>query len=114
MSPVGDQQHSFVAILVAARCNVREVSEWAGLNNVAFTLTRYGLFEDGSDEAVDRLDSLLGGADPASAEVVELRRAEDLNPCCPLWPLAREASTHLVTSVCAGGSEDRRGGPKWT
>ena len=88
MSPVGDQQHSFVAILVAARCNVREVSEWAGHNNVAFTLTRYGLFEDGSDEAVDRLDSLLGGADPASAEVVELRRAEDLNPCCPPghWP----------------------------
>jgi integrase len=39
-------RHSFVAILVAAGCNVREVSEWAGHNNVAFTLTRYGgLFE---------------------------------------------------------------------
>ena len=35
-------RHSFVAILVAAGCNVREVSEWAGHNNVAFTLTRYG------------------------------------------------------------------------
>ena len=81
---------------------------------MAFTLTRYGLFEDGSDEAVDRLDSLLGGADPASAEVVELRQAEDPESLLPLWPLAREASTHLVTSVCAGGSEDRRGGPKWT
>ena len=59
-------RHSFVAILVAAGCNVREVSEWAGHNNVAFTLTRYGgLFEDGSDSAVDRLDALFGqAADP--------------------------------------------------
>jgi integrase len=48
-------RHSFVAILVAAGCNVREVSEWAGHNSVAFTLTRYGsLFEDGSEAAVDR------------------------------------------------------------
>lgn len=86
MSPVGDQQHSFVAILVAARCNVPEVSEWAGHNNVAFTLTRYGPFEDGSDEAVDRLDSLLGGGDPASAEAVELRRAADPESLLP--PLA--------------------------
>jgi hypothetical protein len=47
-------------ILVAAGCNIREVSEWAGHNSVAFTLTRYGgLFEDGSNEAVDRLDALL-------------------------------------------------------
>lgn len=53
-------RHSFVAIMVAAGCNVREVSEWAGHNSVAFTLTRYGgLFEDGTDEAVDRLDALL-------------------------------------------------------
>jgi hypothetical protein len=43
-------RHSFVAILVTAGCNVREVSEWAGQNNVAFTLTRFGgLFEDGSE-----------------------------------------------------------------
>lgn len=35
-------RHSFVSILVAAGCNVREVSEWAGHNSVAFTLTRYG------------------------------------------------------------------------
>jgi hypothetical protein len=35
---------------------------------VAFTLTRYGgLFEDGSDAAIDRLDALLG-ADLPSAE----------------------------------------------
>jgi integrase len=55
-------RHSFVAILVAAGCNVREVSEWAGHNSLAFTLTRYGgLFEDGSAEAVDRLDALLSG-----------------------------------------------------
>jgi integrase len=54
-------RHSFVAILVAAGCNVREVSEWAGHNSVAFTLTRYGgLFEDGSEAAIDRLDALLG------------------------------------------------------
>jgi integrase len=54
-------RHSFVAILVATGCNVREVSEWAGHNSVAFTLTRYGgLFEDGSEAAVDRLDALLG------------------------------------------------------
>jgi integrase len=54
-------RHSFVAILVAAGCNVREVSEWAGHNSVAFTLTRYGgLFDDGADAAVDRLDALLG------------------------------------------------------
>ncbi|MCW2805734.1 MAG: putative integrase, partial [Propionibacteriaceae bacterium] len=54
-------RHSFVAILVAAGCNVREVSEWAGHNSVAFTLTRYGgLFEYDTDAAVDRLDDLLG------------------------------------------------------
>ena len=54
-------RHSFVAIMVAAGCNVREVSEWAGHNSVAFTLTRYGgLFEDSADAAVDRLDALLG------------------------------------------------------
>lgn len=54
-------RHSFVAILVAAGCNVREVSEWAGHNSVAFTLTRYGgLFPDGTDAAVNRLDALLG------------------------------------------------------
>ena len=62
-------RHSFVAILVATGCNVREVSEWAGHNRMAFTLTRYGgLFEDGSAEAVERLDALLsdssGGPPP--------------------------------------------------
>ncbi len=68
-------RHSFVAILVAAGCNVREVSEWAGHNSVAFTLTRYGgLFEDGSEAAVDRLDALLG-AGPEAGRVVELRRS---------------------------------------
>jgi hypothetical protein len=66
-------RHSFVAILVAAGCNVREVSEWAGHNSVAFTLTRYGgLFEDGSDAAVDRLDALLGGALKQSDNVLQL------------------------------------------
>lgn len=57
-------RHSFVAILVAAGCNVREVSEWAGHNSVACTLTRYdGLFDDDTDAAVDRFDTLLGGND---------------------------------------------------
>ena len=60
-------RHSYVAILVAAGCNVREVSEWAGHNSVAFTLTRYGgLFEDGPAEAVERLDALLAQT-PASS-----------------------------------------------
>jgi integrase len=55
-------RHSFVAIMVAAGCNVREVSEWAGSNSVAFTLARYGgLFEDSADAAVNRLDALLDG-----------------------------------------------------
>jgi integrase len=55
-------RHSFVAIMVPAGCNVREVSEWAGHNSVAFTLTRYGgLFEDSADASVDRLDALLDG-----------------------------------------------------
>jgi hypothetical protein len=57
-------RHSFVAILIAAGCNVREVSEWAGHNSVAFRLTRYGgLFEDGSEAAVERLDTLGGSKD---------------------------------------------------
>jgi integrase len=65
-------RHSFVAILVAAGCNVREVSEWAGHHSVAFTLTRYGgLFEDGSEAAVDRLDVLLGGASKRSDNVLQ-------------------------------------------
>ena len=62
------------SILVAAGCNVREVSEWAGHHNVALTLTRYGgLFEDGSDEAVDRLDALLQTLQGRTS-VSELRR----------------------------------------
>ncbi|MBA8792499.1 integrase [Friedmanniella endophytica] len=66
-------RHSFVAILVAAGCNVREVSEWAGHNRVAFTLTRYGgLFEDGSDAAVDRLDELLSPSTEAHGQVSRL------------------------------------------
>jgi hypothetical protein len=45
-----------------------------GHNSVAFTLTRYGgRFEDGSDEAVDRLDALLSGG-PDRANVRDLRR----------------------------------------
>jgi len=48
-------QRNVVRVMSAhqADCNVRAVSEWAGHNSVAFTLTRYGsLFEDGSDAAI--------------------------------------------------------------
>lgn len=42
-------------------------------NSVAFTLTRYGgLFEDGSEAAVDRLDALLGGGSKDSDNVLQL------------------------------------------
>ena len=62
-----------MAILVAAGCKVREVSEWAGHNSVAFTLTRYGgLLEDGSETAVDRLDALLGGGSKDSDNVRQM------------------------------------------
>jgi hypothetical protein len=44
----------------SCRLNVREVSEWAGHNSVAFTLTRYGsLFEDNADAAIEGLNGLL-------------------------------------------------------
>jgi hypothetical protein len=47
-------------------------------NSVAFTLTRYGgLFEDGSDAAIDRLDALLGAAS-APENVVPLRKSKGL------------------------------------
>ena len=77
LSPVAVTFHglrrSFVAILVAG-CNVRQVSEWAGHNSVAFMLTRYGgLFEDGSDAAVDRLDRLLSVDGQRSGNVARLR-----------------------------------------
>jgi hypothetical protein len=62
-----------------AGCSAREVSEWAGHHSVAVTLTRYGgLFEDGSDAAIGRLDALLGsgvptpGLPPSSATVALL------------------------------------------
>ena len=73
----------------AAGCNVREVSEWAGHNSVAFTLTRYGgLFEDGSDAAVDRLDALLApprsGPPAASAQALRGRTSSRGTQCCQL------------------------------
>ena len=78
-------RHSFVAILVAAGCNVREVSEWAGHNSVAFTLTRYGgLFEDGSNEAVDRLGALLADRmDPTTSAICGASRCDSVSPVCP-------------------------------
>jgi integrase len=45
--------------------------------NVAFTLTPYGgLFEDGSEEAVSRLDALLGGPAEPRERVLPLKRGE--------------------------------------
>ena len=47
--------------------------EAAGHNSVAFTLTRYGgLFEDGSEAAVDRLDTLQGGGSKDSHNVLQM------------------------------------------
>jgi hypothetical protein len=105
-------RHSFVAILVAAGCNVREVSEWAGHNNVAFTLTRYGgLFEDGSDEAVSRLDALLRGSAPRQHRAAQpaaflLRFRSSLGSAGPGRPSARVrrrlASARIVQAGAAG------------
>ena len=63
--PLHGLRHRFVAILVAAGRSVREVSESAGHNRVASTLTRHGgLFGGGSENAVNRLDHLLSGGQP--------------------------------------------------
>ena len=49
------------------------IREWTGHNSVAFTLTRYGgLFEDGSEAAVDRLDTLLGRGSKDSHTVLQM------------------------------------------
>ena len=58
-------------------------------NSVAFTLTRYGgLFEDGSDAAVDRLDALLAppqsGPPAASAQALRGRTSSRGTQCCQL------------------------------
>jgi integrase len=69
--------HSFVAILVAPWCNGREVSEWAGHNSVALTLTRYGgLFDDDSAAAVDRFGLVTA--------VLHQYPQRDSNPRCRL------------------------------
>jgi hypothetical protein len=103
-------RHSFVAMMVAAGCNIREVSEWAGHNSVAFTLTRYGgLFEDGTDAAVDRLDALLGGKIAGAVSDLALRAASLACLICqpayrnagkaPIKPynLSNKISTHSTT-----------------
>ena len=89
-------RHSFVAILVAAGCNVREVSEWAGHNSVAFTLTRYGgLFDEGTERAVDRLDALLG--DPHDAPPGAPTRDERRWGESPMHP--RSGKNSYISSV---------------
>ena len=53
-------RHTFVALLVDAGANIKEVSTRAGHSSVAFSLDRYGhLYEDRSDALAERLDSLL-------------------------------------------------------
>jgi|GEM_PF-1577785 len=65
-----------------AGCNAQEVSEWAGHHSVAVTLTRFGgLFEDGSDAAIGRLDALLGSGVPTPNEVVDLTLARWSSSC---------------------------------
>jgi integrase len=76
-------RHSFVAIMVAAGCNVREVSEWAGHNSVAFTLTRYGgLFEDGAEAAIDRLRASWAFSDARQYLVPANSSSRTTRTCC--------------------------------
>jgi hypothetical protein len=96
-----------VAILVAADCNVREVSEWAGHNSVAFTLSRYGgLFEDGSEAAVDRLDTLLGGGSKDSDNVLQLdtRKTEVSPERVPEPILTRQGRTDIKPASASGAT----------
>jgi hypothetical protein len=111
-------RHSFVAILVAAGCNVREVSEWAGQISVAFTLTRYGgLFENGSETAVDPagpaagrlLESVRQRASTGHSEV-EVSPERVLRPTLGASLSAKKGSDEasgLVRNMLGGG-------PKWT
>ena len=88
--------------MVAAGCNVREVSEWAGHNSVAFTLTRDGgLFEDGSDAAVDRLDALLVG---------DKLTPENVFSCADFGELLRVAELRMIL---AAGKVTHPESPNW-
>lgn len=53
--------------LAAAQAKLREVSGWAGHQCRLHADPDGGLFKDGSAEAVERLDALLGGAASTSA-----------------------------------------------
>jgi integrase len=82
-------RHTFVSLWVAAGANVKEVSMRAGHSSVAFTLDRYGhLYQDQDDAIADRLDDLLGEANPArDADLQRLDRAasytQDVSSVCP-------------------------------
>jgi len=70
---IHDLRHSFVAIMVAAGANPKEVSSWAGHSSVSFTLDRYGhLYDEHGDDVADRLDKLLSQGRP-SAEIRALK-----------------------------------------
>ena len=74
--PFGDLSADFVRPvpnLVQLALTSGRFRSGPGHNSVAFTLTRYGgLFEDGSEAAVDRLDTLLGGASKDSDNVLQM------------------------------------------
>ena len=72
---VHELRHTFVALSVAAGCDVRKVSIRAGHSSVAFTLDRYGhLYSDDEAADMDRLDALLSNARPAeNAQVVAMK-----------------------------------------
>jgi hypothetical protein len=68
--PCWDLQHHLPRPVAQLRGNPGR--GW-GHHGVAFTLTRYGgLFKDGSEAAVDRLDLLLGGSSKVSGNVLHL------------------------------------------
>ncbi len=65
-----DLRHTFVAVMVAAGANPKEVSTWAGHSTVAFTLDRYGhLYDDHGDDVIDRIDAMLATTRPTNASI---------------------------------------------
>ena len=70
--------------MVAAGCKVREVSQWAGRNSVAFALARYGgLFEDSADAESTALMHFLTATAPEPYRIgpsSERRRVKERRP----------------------------------
>ena len=67
---IHDLRHSFVAIMIDAGANPKEVSVWAGHSSVAFTLDRYGhLYDDHGEDVVDRIDAMLSMPRAKNADI---------------------------------------------